>query len=59
MRLVIGFLIKKSPNHFKLHIGALIIILSLLKFFMIFGITKLFLKILKGLVYVPLNATKF
>jgi hypothetical protein len=44
MRLIIGFLLKQCPNHFKLHLGALIITLSLLKNFIIFGITKLFLK---------------
>jgi hypothetical protein len=44
MKLVIGFLVKQCPNYFKLHSRSLIIILSLPKKIMIFGITKIFVK---------------
>jgi hypothetical protein len=59
MKLVIGFLVKQCPNDFKLHSGALVIILSLPKKFHNFWNSYIISKILKYLVYAPLNATQF
>jgi hypothetical protein len=49
MKLVIGFLVKQCPNDFKLHLGALITILSLLKKFYNFWNYLTISKILKDL----------
>jgi hypothetical protein len=49
MELFNGFLVKQCPNKFKIYSKSITNILSLPKSFMIFVITKLFLKFQKAL----------